>query len=65
MSGESFGMNPYRLARGPQRESKNSDKAAKDRIRIEDNFLEEDDEDIDNSIRVSKESGEIDPRLWK
>jgi len=32
---------------------------------IEDNFLEEDDDDIENSIRASRESGEIDPRLWK
>ncbi len=63
MSGESFGMNPYRMARGanPQRESKNSD--IKGRHLIEDNFLEEDDED--NSIRASRESGEVDPRLWK
>ncbi len=61
MSGESFGMNPYRMARGalnPQRESKNSD--IKSRQLIDDNFLEVDDDE--SSIRASRESGEID---WK
>lgn len=35
------------------------------RLKIEDNFLEEDYEDDFGSIRDSRESGEINPGMWK
>ena len=35
------------------------------RLKIDDNFLEEDYEDDFGSIRDSKESGEINPGMWK
>jgi len=54
MIGESFGGHPIKQAKAD----------INSRHLIEDNFLEEDNED-GTSIRVSHESGEIDPRLWK
>ena len=54
MSGESFGMNPLRSIKVQEQK----------RQVISDNFLEEDedDEDIEGTVRASAESGEINPR---
>jgi hypothetical protein len=60
MSGESFGMNPLRS--GGLKPSA----GAGQRMVISDNFLEEDEDyEDDNTIRASRESGEIDPRFMK
>lgn len=59
MSGESFGMNPLRsgaMKPGFANESKGFDRQI-----ISDNFLEEDEDEDNNTIRASAESGEINP----
>ena len=56
MSGESFGMNPLRSVKG------NIGESGKNRQVISDNFLEEDEEN--EAIRSSAESGEIDPAKY-
>ena len=65
LSEQSFGLNPYKMGRGmnPIQESKPTSSTG-NRLMIEDNFLEEDEDDM-ASIRASKESGEIDPSMWK
>lgn len=58
MSGESFGMNP--LKSGTMKPGYMKDSRDNKRMIISDNFLEEEDEDDENNtIRASAESGEI------
>jgi hypothetical protein len=60
MVGESFGMNPLKSGGIGKAESKVFDR----RDKIQDNFLEEEDEQ--SSVGgISDESGEIDPALFR
>lgn len=63
--GESFGMNPLRMTKGGGTQESRVGPSMIGKHKIEDNFLEEDEDDYRASIAVSRESGEIDPRLWK
>ena len=64
MSGESFGMNPFGNRAAAANINKPTTGGVNGRMRIEDNFLDEEDEELE-SIRASRESGEIDPQMWK
>lgn len=60
--GESFGINPLKSGKGALLgESKAFDR----RDKIQDNFLEEEDELASSQGAISEESGELDPSLFR